>query len=46
MVREGFTWAFTRYSVDYVDQQEEARIAVHDCQAAWEWRAQHRAKNQ
>src|ERR671911_1365130 len=27
LVREGFAWAFTRFSVDYVDQQEEARIA-------------------
>ena len=44
LVREGFAWAFTRYSVDYVDQQEEARIAnrgvhAHDCAPAWEWRA-------
>ena len=27
LVREGLAWAFTRYSVDYVDQQEEARRA-------------------
>ena len=27
MVREGLAWAFTRFSVDYVDQQEEARRA-------------------
>ena len=38
---------FTRFSVDYVDQQEEARVAnlgvhAHDCVPAWEWRAQHR----
>jgi hypothetical protein len=25
MVREGFAWAFTRFSVDYVGQQEDAR---------------------
>jgi endonuclease YncB( thermonuclease family) len=36
LVREGFAWAFTRFSVDYVDQQEEARTAnrgvhAHDC---------------
>lgn len=36
LVRAGFAWAFTRFSVDYVDQQEEARIAnrgvhAHDC---------------
>jgi endonuclease YncB( thermonuclease family) len=41
LVREGMAWAFTRYSVDYVDQQEEARIAnrgvhAHDCVPAWE----------
>jgi endonuclease YncB( thermonuclease family) len=47
MVREGFAWAFTRYSVDYVDLQEEARAAnrgvhAHDCQPAWEWRAKQR----
>ena len=47
MVREGLAWAFTRYSVDYVDQQEEARRAnrgvhAHDCLPAWEWRAQQR----
>ena len=49
MVREGFAWAFSRYSVDYVDHQEEARIAnrgvhAHDCVPAWEWRAQQRTK--
>ena len=49
MVREGFAWAFTRYSIDYVDQQEEARRAnrgvhAHDCLPAWEWRAQQPAK--
>jgi hypothetical protein len=47
MVREGFAWAFTRFSVDYVDQQEEARRAnrgvhAHDCVPGWEWRAQRR----
>ena len=26
-----FAWAFTRYSVDYVDQQEEARTATEAC---------------
>jgi endonuclease YncB( thermonuclease family) len=50
LVREGFAWAFTRYSVDYVDQQEEARRAnrgvhAHDCVPAWKWRAQQRAKS-
>jgi endonuclease YncB( thermonuclease family) len=41
MVREGFAWAFTRFSVDYVGQQKEARSAnrgvhAHDCLPAWE----------
>jgi endonuclease YncB( thermonuclease family) len=50
MVREGFAWAFTQFSVDYVDQQEEARIAnrgvhAHDRQPAWKWRAQQRTKS-
>jgi endonuclease YncB( thermonuclease family) len=50
MVREGFAWAFTRFSVDYVDQQEEARIAnrgvhAHDCERAWEWRARQRTRS-
>ena len=48
MVREGLAWAFTRFSVDYLDQQEEARAAnrgvhEHDCVPAWEWRAQQRS---
>jgi len=43
MVREGLAWAFTRYSVDYIDQEEEARIAnrgvhQHDCERAADWR--------
>jgi len=51
MVREAFAWAFTRFSVDYADQQEEARIAkrgvhAHDCQPAWEWRAQQRGRTE
>jgi endonuclease YncB( thermonuclease family) len=50
LVREGLAWAFTRFSVHYVDQQEEARIAnrgvhAHDRQPAWEWRAQQRTKS-
>jgi endonuclease YncB( thermonuclease family) len=45
LVLEGLAWAFTRFSVDYVDQQEETRIAnrgvhAHDRVPAWEWRAQ------
>jgi endonuclease YncB( thermonuclease family) len=50
LVCEGFAWAFTRYSIDYVDQQEEARIAnrgvhAHDCTPAWEWRARQRTRS-
>jgi hypothetical protein len=41
----GVAWAFTRYSVDYLDQQEEACTAnrgehAHDCVPAWEWQPQ------
>jgi endonuclease YncB( thermonuclease family) len=48
LVCEGFAWAFTRFSVNYVDQQEEARRAnrsvhAHNCVPAWEWRAQQRS---
>ena len=40
LVRSGMAWAFTRYSVDYVGQQAEAKSAnrgVHqdDCELAW-----------
>ena len=46
-MREGLARAFTRNSVDYVDEQEVARIAdrgvyAHDCVSAWEWRVQQR----
>jgi endonuclease YncB( thermonuclease family) len=47
LVREGFAWAFTRYSNDYVADETRARsakVGVHayDCLPAWEWRAQQR----
>lgn len=47
MVRAGMAWAFVRYSRDYVAQEGEARAArlgvhLHDCQPAWEWRADKR----
>lgn len=47
MVREGLAWAFVRYSQAYVEQEAKAkaeRLGVHghDCQPAWEWRAQQR----
>lgn len=47
LVREGYAWAFTRYSNDYVADEARARAAklgvhAHDCLPAWEWRAQQR----
>lgn len=44
MVRSGMAWAFSRYSVIYLDQQAEAKTAnrgVHqyDCEPAWAYRA-------
>jgi endonuclease YncB( thermonuclease family) len=46
----GSLWAFTQFSIDYIDQQEEARVAnrgvhAHDCVRAWEWRAQQRSQS-
>ena len=45
MVREGYAWAFTRYSYDYTGSEMMARKAdagvhAHSCLPAWEWRAQ------
>jgi endonuclease YncB( thermonuclease family) len=50
MVREGFAWAFTRFSVDYVGEEAKAKagrlgVHAHGCAPAWEWRAQQRARN-
>jgi endonuclease YncB( thermonuclease family) len=47
LLREGMAWAFVRYSSDYVSQEGLAKAALvgvhaHDCQPAWEWRAQQR----
>jgi endonuclease YncB( thermonuclease family) len=47
MVREGMAWAFVRYSRDYVDREAKAKaeqlgVHAHDCQPAWEWRAEQR----
>jgi endonuclease YncB( thermonuclease family) len=45
MVREGFAWAFMRYSSDYVGAERQAKAAklgvhAHGCEPPWEWRAQ------
>jgi endonuclease YncB( thermonuclease family) len=47
LVREGYAWAFTRYSNDYIADEGRAKAAklgihAHDCLPAWEWRAQRR----
>jgi endonuclease YncB( thermonuclease family) len=44
LVREGYAWAFVRYSRDYVTQEADAEKAnlgvhAHQCEKAWEWRA-------
>ena len=49
MVRDGYAWAFVRYSSDYVDQEERAKAGAagvhgHGCVPAWEWRQQERGK--
>jgi hypothetical protein len=45
MVREGFAWAFTRFSVDYEARTANRGVHAHDCVPAWEWWAQQRARN-
>lgn len=47
MIRAGLAWAFTRYSRDYVEQEKaaianHAGVHAHDCEKAWDWRAQRR----
>jgi endonuclease YncB( thermonuclease family) len=49
LVREGFAWAFIRYSSDYVGAERQAKAAklgvhAHGCEPPWEWRAQQRVK--
>jgi endonuclease YncB( thermonuclease family) len=44
MVRQGYAWAFVRYSSDYVGDEtrakaERAGVHGHGCAPAWEWRA-------
>jgi endonuclease YncB( thermonuclease family) len=47
LVRAGMAWAFTRYSSDYISQERAAvraglGVHAHDCEKAWDWRAQQR----
>lgn len=47
MVRQGYAWAFLRYSTDYADQEALAKrdglgVHRHDCLPAWDWRAAQR----
>ncbi len=43
MVRDGYAWAFLRYSADYAGQEALAKkemlgVHRHDCVPAWDWR--------
>ena len=47
MVRDGYAWAFLRYSADYASQEAMAKrdglgVHRHGCVAAWDWRAAQR----
>lgn len=47
MVQAGMAWAFVRYSIAFVEVEEEARrstkgIHGHHCEVAWKWRAYER----
>ena len=47
MVRDGYAWAFLRYSADYAGQEALARreglgVHQHGCVPAWDWRAAQR----
>jgi endonuclease YncB( thermonuclease family) len=47
MVSAGMARAFTRYSSDYIGQEKAAigaklGVHAHDCEKAWDWRAQRR----
>ena len=48
MVRDGYAWAFLRYSADYAVQETLAKkemlgVHRHDCVPAWDWRAAQRS---
>jgi endonuclease YncB( thermonuclease family) len=47
MVRDGYAWAFLRYSADYAGQEALAKreglgVHRHGCMPAWDWRAAQR----
>jgi endonuclease YncB( thermonuclease family) len=47
MVQLGMAWAFVRYSSDYIELEQRARVEglgvhAHGCQPAWKWRAERR----
>jgi endonuclease YncB( thermonuclease family) len=47
MVRDGYAWAFLRYSADYASQEALAKSEMlgvhrHGCLPAWDWRAAQR----
>jgi endonuclease YncB( thermonuclease family) len=49
LVEHGWAWAFRRYSMDYVPQEDKARadrapIWRGTCQPAWEWRAERQSR--
>lgn len=49
MVRDGYAWAFVRYSADYVDQEDRAKaqdagVHGHGCVPGWEWRQKNRSR--
>lgn len=50
MVRDGYAWAFVRYSADYSEQEARAKadnlgVHRHGCVPAWEWRDAQRARS-
>jgi endonuclease YncB( thermonuclease family) len=47
MVLKGYAWAFTKYAMTYIAEQQWAgsdKVGVHQhgCQPAWEYRAERR----
>lgn len=49
LVQEGLAWAFVRYSRAYVQLETVAKsdrrgVHAHECEPAWEWRANHKSR--